>query len=66
MFKDDLQAIDILRSDAIHVKEPHTSGIRKVQAYAGQLAWMGGKFPIDVSRKNYFIGREKADVGRLE
>lgn len=55
MFKDDLQAIDILRSDAIHVKEPHTSGIRKIQAYAGQLSWLGGKFPIDASMP-YSVG----------
>lgn len=49
MFKQDLEVIDALRRDAIFVKEPHTSGIKKVAAYAGQLSWMGGKFPIDVS-----------------
>lgn len=49
MFKQDLEVIDALRRDAVHVKEPHVSGIRKISAYAGQLSWMGGKFPIDVS-----------------
>ena len=49
MFKQDLEVIDALRRDAVHVREPHTSGIKKISAYAGQLAWMGGKFPIDVS-----------------
>lgn len=49
MFKQDLEVIDALRRDAVHVREPHISGIRKISAYAGQLSWMGGKFPIDVS-----------------
>ncbi|KAI9054076.1 hypothetical protein LZ554_001247 [Drepanopeziza brunnea f. sp. 'monogermtubi'] len=48
MFKQDLEVIDALRRDAVHVKEPHTSGIKKISAYAGQLSWMGGKFPIDI------------------
>jgi programmed cell death 6-interacting protein len=48
MFKQDLEVIDALRRDAINVREPHTSGIKKIAAYAGQLSWMGGKFPIDV------------------
>lgn len=48
MFKQDLQVIDALRRDAVHVREPHVSGIKKIAAYAGQLSWMGGKFPIDV------------------
>lgn len=48
MFKEDLEVIDALRRDAVNVREPHTSGIRKISAYAGQLSWMGGKFPIDV------------------
>ncbi len=50
MFKQDLEVIDALRRDAVHVREPHVSGIKKICAYAGQLSWMGGKFPIDVSR----------------
>lgn len=50
MFKQDLDAVDALRRDAVNVREPHASGIRKLQAYAGQLAWVGGKFPIDVCR----------------
>ena len=49
MFKEDLQVIESLRRDAVHVREPHPSGIRKLAAYAGQLSWLGGKFPIDVS-----------------
>jgi hypothetical protein len=49
MFKQDLEVIDALRRDAVNVREPHNSGIKKIAAYAGQLSWMGGKFPIDVS-----------------
>jgi programmed cell death 6-interacting protein len=49
MFRQDLEVIDALRRDAVHVREPHTSGIKKISAYAGQISWMGGKFPIDVS-----------------
>ncbi|KAK6601181.1 BRO1-like domain-containing protein [Botrytis cinerea] len=41
MFKQDLEVIDALRKDAIHVREPHTTGIRKISAYAGQLSWLG-------------------------
>ncbi|KAK5991944.1 pH-response regulator protein palA/prr-1 [Cladobotryum mycophilum] len=48
MFQPDLETIDILRRDAINVREPHPSGIKKLQAYAGQLTWIGGKFPIDI------------------
>ncbi|ODA76182.1 hypothetical protein RJ55_08465 [Drechmeria coniospora] len=47
MFKQDLEAVDTLRCDAVNVREPHVSGISKLQAYAAQLVWMGGKFPID-------------------
>ena len=49
MFKQDLEVIDALRRDAVNVRDPHVSGIKKIAAYAGQLSWMGGKFPIDVS-----------------
>jgi programmed cell death 6-interacting protein len=49
MFKQDLEVIDALRRDAVNIKEPHPSGIKKISAYAGQLSWMGGKFPIDVN-----------------
>jgi programmed cell death 6-interacting protein len=48
MFKQDLEVIDALRRDAANIREPHPSGIKKISAYAGQLSWMGGKFPIDV------------------
>ncbi|KAI9848211.1 MAG: pH-response regulator protein palA/rim20 [Sclerophora amabilis] len=48
MFTHDLDIIEMLRSDAIHVREPHASGIRKLAAYAAQLVWIGGKFPIDI------------------
>jgi len=48
MFASDLKAVDDLREDAIHVQEPHESGIKKLAQYAAQLQWMGGKFPIDV------------------
>lgn len=49
MFASDLEAIDKLRNEAINVLEPHASGIKKLTAYAAQLVWIGGKFPIDVS-----------------
>lgn len=48
MFKQDLEVIDNLRRDAVYVREPHVSGLKKVAAYAAQLVWMSGKFPIDV------------------
>lgn len=48
MFKADLEVIDKLRKDAVFVREPHTSGLKKIAAYAAQLVWMGGKFPIDI------------------
>ncbi|KAI9815101.1 MAG: pH-response regulator protein palA/rim20 [Pycnora praestabilis] len=48
MFTQDLEVIDRLRSDAINSLEAHVSGIRKLQAYAAQLVWIGGKFPIDI------------------
>ena len=50
MFIRDMDAIDRLRTDAVNSLEAHTSGIRKLTAYAAQLVWMGGKFPIDVSK----------------
>ena len=48
MFTDDLQLIDQMRADAINVQEPHVSGIKRLTAYAAQLRWIGGKFPIDI------------------
>ncbi|KAI1322102.1 BRO1-like domain-containing protein [Xylariaceae sp. FL0255] len=48
MFRQDLEVIDALRSDAVNVREPHASGIKKLQGYAAQLVWMSGKFPIDI------------------
>ncbi|CAI4220140.1 unnamed protein product [Parascedosporium putredinis] len=48
MFRQDLEVIDALRSDAINVREPHLSGVKRLQAYAAQLVWIGGKFPIDI------------------
>ncbi|KAF1350855.1 BRO1-like domain-containing protein [Delphinella strobiligena] len=48
MFKSDLETIDHLRHAAVHALEPHASGVRKLQAYAAQLVWMGAKFPVDV------------------
>ena len=50
MFKQDLEAIDQLRADAVNTLEAHISGIRKITAFAAQLVWIGGKFPIDVSK----------------
>jgi len=48
MFMGDMDAIDKLRVDAVNTQEPHNSGIRKLTAYAAQLVWIGGKFPIDI------------------
>lgn len=49
-FARDLEIVDQLRKDAVNALEPHVSGIRKLQTYAAQLVWMGGKFPVDVRR----------------
>ena len=54
MFRHDLEVIDALRRDAVNVREAHSSGIKKLQAYAAQLVWMSGKFPIDVSPLSSF------------
>lgn len=48
LFDRDLAIIDQLRKDAVNALEPHGSGIKKLQAYAAQLVWLGGKFPVDV------------------
>ncbi|KAL8651695.1 MAG: hypothetical protein Q9210_003103, partial [Variospora velana] len=48
MFKKDLEAIDTLRTNAVNSLEAHVSGVQKLTAYAAQLVWIGGKFPIDV------------------
>ncbi|OCT44092.1 pH-response regulator protein palA/RIM20 [Cladophialophora carrionii] len=48
MFADDLREIDRLRNDAINVREAHVSGIKRLQIYAAQLRYLGGKFPIDI------------------
>ncbi|KAI1842757.1 hypothetical protein JX266_011078 [Neoarthrinium moseri] len=48
MFRQDLEVIESLRRDAVNVRESHSSGVKKLQAYAAQLVWMAGKFPIDI------------------
>lgn len=48
MFTQDLEAIDKLRSTAAHAQDPHASNIPKLQTYAAQLVWIGGKFPVDI------------------
>ncbi|KAF1960310.1 BRO1-domain-containing protein [Byssothecium circinans] len=48
LFTNDLELIDKMRSTAIHAQEPHPSHIPKLQAYAAQLVWISGKFPIDI------------------
>ncbi|KAF2279686.1 BRO1-domain-containing protein [Westerdykella ornata] len=48
MFTKDLEAIEKLRSTAIHAQEPHPSNIPKLLQYAAQLVWISGKFPIDL------------------
>ena len=49
MFTKDLEAVDKLRTEAVNALDAHVSGIKKLTAYAAQLVWIGGKFPIDVS-----------------
>ena len=49
MFMRDLEAIEKLRANAVNTLEAHVSGIKKLTAYAAQLVFIGGKFPIDVS-----------------
>ncbi|KAB8606209.1 hypothetical protein FH972_025840 [Carpinus fangiana] len=44
----DLAEVEALRTAAVTSTDPHPSGIKKIQAYAAQLVWMGGKFPIDI------------------
>lgn len=48
MFTKDLEIIEKMRSTAIHGQEPHPSNIPKLQAYAAELVWISGKFPIDI------------------
>ncbi|CCU74893.1 putative pH-response regulator protein palA/RIM2 [Blumeria hordei DH14] len=48
MFQIDLKTIDALRRAAVQVTEPHVAGIKKIMAYAAQLAWIERKFPIDL------------------
>lgn len=48
MFRQDLETIDQLRTAAVGALEPHLSGVRKIETYAAQLVWMGGKFPVDL------------------
>ncbi|KAL8740429.1 MAG: hypothetical protein Q9190_006871 [Brigantiaea leucoxantha] len=48
MFKHDLESIDKLRVEAVNSVEAHVSGIKRLSAYAAQLVWIGGKFPIDI------------------
>lgn len=62
MFIEDLQVIDRLRQDAAVVREPHLSGIKKISAYAAQLAWISGKFPIDVSPSPHIWRRQAANM----
>jgi hypothetical protein len=62
MFRHDLDVIDSMRRDAVNVSEVHQSGIKKLQRYAGQLVWMGGKFPIDVRCPTPDGGVFSADV----
>ena len=66
MFVGDLEAIDKLRADAVNSLEPHISGIKKLTAYAAQLVWMGGKFPIDVSPPHGMAdhGEELRNLGK--
>ncbi|KAF3929856.1 Rhophilin-2 [Dactylella cylindrospora] len=48
MFKADLATIDKMRTDAVNVREPHTSGLVRLGAYAAVLWAASGKFPVDI------------------
>ncbi|KAI0395655.1 pH-response regulator protein palA/RIM20 [Xylariaceae sp. FL0594] len=48
MFRQDLDIIDVLRREAVNVREAHASGVKKLQGYAAHLVWISGKFPIDI------------------
>lgn len=48
MFQIDFKTIDALRRAAVQVTEPHVAGVKKIMAYAAQLAWIERKFPIDI------------------
>ncbi|KAL9077534.1 MAG: hypothetical protein Q9157_003363 [Trypethelium eluteriae] len=65
MFKLDLEEIDRLRNGAVHSVEPHQSGVRKLQAYAAQLVWMGGKFPIDVDRSKLHMNNIRFELANI-
>ncbi|KAK5089069.1 pH-response regulator protein palA/rim20 [Lithohypha guttulata] len=47
-FEDDCRAIERLRNDAIHVVEPHTTGVQRLTVYAAQLRYMSSKFPLEL------------------
>lgn len=47
-FEDDCRAIEALREDAIHVTEPHISGVDRLTAYANQLQYITTKFPLEL------------------
>jgi len=48
-FDDDCQAIERLREDAIHVVEPHNTGIQKLTSYAAQLRYMVSRLMIELN-----------------
>lgn len=39
-FEDDCREIERLREDAVHITEPHVSGIQKLTTYVAQLRYM--------------------------
>ncbi|PTU17382.1 hypothetical protein P175DRAFT_0496537 [Aspergillus ochraceoroseus IBT 24754] len=57
MFADDLLIIDRLRDEAVHVQEPHVSGVSRLVTYAAQLKWLGGKFPVDMLTGRMILNR---------
>lgn len=67
MFARDLETIGQLRAAAVGALEPHASGVRKIQAYAAQLVWIAGKFPIDVRLQHWLRQHRKSYVadGRI-
>lgn len=48
IFTDDLSTLNQLRNNAVSITSPSQEAMSTLLAYAGQLSWLVGKFPVDV------------------
>lgn len=48
-FEDDCREIERLREDAVHITEPHVSGIERLAIYVAQLRYMVSSICIESS-----------------